>query len=138
MVFDPKESIDFNGNTGPFIQYSFARICSVMRKADERNIKAEKLSVSENNLFQKEKELIKLIYQFSKIISEASETLSPAIIANYLYEISKEYNQFYHDYQILKEKNEEIRNLRINISLIIAGILKTGMGLLGIEMPERM
>jgi arginyl-tRNA synthetase len=137
MVFDPKESIDFNGNTGPFIQYTYARIRSVIRKGDEKNIKAGKL-FSEISITQKEKELIKFVYDFPGLVSEAADSLSPAIVANYLYELAKEYNQFYHDHQILKEENEETRNLRLQLSQKIADILKTGMELLGIEMPERM
>ena len=137
MVFDPKESIDFNGNTGPFIQYTYARIRSVIRKGDEKDIKAGKL-LSEINITQKEKELIKFVYDFPGLVSEAADSLSPAIVANYLYELAKEYNQFYHDHQILKEENEETRNLRLQLSQKIAYILKTGMELLGIEMPERM
>jgi arginyl-tRNA synthetase len=137
MVFDPKESIDFNGNTGPFIQYTYARIRSVIRKGDEKNIKAGKLC-SEISITQKEKELIKFVYDFPGLVSEAADSLSPAIVANYLYELAKEYNQFYHDHQILKEENEETRNLRLQLSQKIADLLKTGMELLGIEMPERM
>jgi len=137
MVFDPKESIDFNGNTGPFIQYTYARIRSIMRKGEERKIKAGHLN-SKIQILPKEKELIKFVYDFPNLINEAAETLSPAIIANYLYDLAKEYNQFYHDYQILKEENDDTRNLRLQLSLKIAEIVKTGMELLGIEMPERM
>jgi arginyl-tRNA synthetase len=138
MVFDPKESIDFNGNTGPFIQYTFARICSVMRKASEQGLEMDKLKVSVNHIQDKEKELIKLIYDFPALIQESAKTLSPALIANYLYEVAKEYNQFYHDYSILKAEQQEMRDNRLLISLKISYILKTSMGLLGIEAPERM
>ncbi len=137
MIFDPKESIDFNGNTGPFIQYTYARIRSVMRKGNEKKIKAGKLE-SNINISPKEKELIKFVYDFPALVCEAANTLSPAIIANYLYELAKEYNQFYHDYPILKEEDIEIRSLRLQLSEKIAEVLKTGMELLGIEMPERM
>lgn len=138
MVFDPKESIDFNGNTGPFIQYTHARIRSVIRKANEMNIE---LAISMTNTFNigsKEKELIKYLYEFPAIIDEAAKNMSPALIANYCYELSKEFNQFYHDFSILKESNQALRKLRIVISQQVGLVLKTGMGLLGIEMPERM
>jgi arginyl-tRNA synthetase len=138
MVFDPKESIDFNGNTGPFIQYTYARICSVMRKAGEQGIEVEKLEVSINHIQDKEKELIKLIYDFPALVQESAKTHSPALIANYLYELTKEYNQFYHDYSILKAEQDEMRKNRLLVSLKISYILKTAMRLLGIEAPERM
>jgi len=138
MVFDPKESIDFNGNTGPFIQYTYARIHSVLKKAEEAGTEMNKLKISSEKIGAKEKELIKLIYDFPALVKEAAENLSPALIANYVYDLAKEYNQFYHDFSILKAEKEEERNLRILTSKKIAEILKTGMELLGIEMPERM
>ncbi len=138
MVFDPKESIDFNGSTGPFIQYTYARIRSVLRKADEMEIKIEKMGIVSESIGAKEKELIKYIFEFPELVKEAAESLNPAIIANYLYELAKEFNQFYHDFSILKEANIEIRNLRILLSSKISEVLKSGMGLMGIEVPERM
>lgn len=138
MVFDPKESIDFNGNTGPFIQYTYARICSVLRKAEEAGIEMNKLKIPSEQIIAKEKELIKLIYDFPGLVKEAAENLSPALIANYIYDLAKEYNQFYHDFSILKADKDEERILRLLASKKIAEILKTGMKLLGIEMPERM
>jgi arginyl-tRNA synthetase len=138
MVFDPKESIDFNGNTGPFIQYTYARISSVLRKAQELGIKIENIKVSKSSLGAKECELVKYIYDFPGIVKEAGEEMSPAIIANFTYELAKEFNQFYHDHSILKEEKIEIRNMRILLSKKIAEILQTSFGLLGIEMPERM
>jgi arginyl-tRNA synthetase len=138
MVFDPKESIDFNGNTGPFIQYTYARIRSVLRKADEMGIEFEKLGIALESIGAKEKGLLKYIFEFPELVKEAAESLSPAIIANYLYELAKEFNQFYHDFSILKEANIETRDLRILLSSKISDVLKSGMGLMGIEVPERM
>jgi arginyl-tRNA synthetase len=137
MVFDPKESIDFNGNTGPFIQYTYARIRSVFRKGGEREIVPGEFALT-TELSAKEKELIKHVYEFPGLIIEAANTLSPAVIANYLYELSKEYNQFYHDFSILREENADLRNLRLHLSDKIASVLKTGMWILGIGVPERM
>ena len=138
MVFDPKESIDFNGNTGPFIQYTYARIRSILRKAIEMDITVKSIEGAESILSLKEKEVIKLIYDFPALVKEAGETLSPALVANYTYDLAKEFNQFYHDHSILKEENQVIRNFRIELSKMVADILETSMGLLGIEMPERM
>jgi len=138
MTFNPKESIDFNGNTGPFIQYTHARIKSVLRKASDNGLiygtKIEKnITISE-----KEKILIQLISSFPTIVEEAGKEFSPALIANYCYELVKEYNQFYHDFSILREENEEVRNFRLILSEVVARTIKTGMNLLGIEVPERM
>ena len=138
MVFDPKESIDFNGNTGPFIQYTYTRIRSVMRKVNELGITVTDVANSTNSIGAKEKELIKYIYEFPSIVAESGNLSSPAILANYCYDLVKEYNQFYHDFSILKEENPDIRNLRIQLSKKVADVIETGMGLLGIEMPERM
>jgi arginyl-tRNA synthetase len=138
MVFDPKESIDFNGNTGPFIQYTYARIRSIIRKAEETGIKFESIAGVEKLIGAKEKELIKLIHDFPSLIKEAGENMSPALIANYTYDLAKEFNQFYHDHSIIKEENTIIRNFRLQLSSKVAEILKSGMNLLGIDMPERM
>ena len=137
MTFNPEESIDFNGNTGPFIQYTYARIQSVLRKAQEQNTNITDLTDFELPISEKEKYLIQLLTEFPYIVHQAGNEFSPALIANYLFELGKEYNQFYHDFPILKEE-EKIRNFRLILSLSTGNIIKTGMGLLGIEVPERM
>ncbi len=137
MMFNPEESIDFNGNTGPFIQYTYARIKSVMRKANKLNIIIN-YSVRLNSLSLKEKDLLKRITLFPGAVKEAGENYSPAVIANYCYELVKEFNQFYHEYSILSEPNTDQRNFRLMLSATVAEIIKNGMNLLGIEMPERM
>lgn len=138
MTFNPKESIDFNGNTGPFIQYTYARIRSVQRKAADIGIQISNLVNPNLKINDKEISLIKQIYQFADVVKEAGANYSPALIANYCYELVKEYNQFYHDFSILKEENKETRDFRLMISSKIAEIIKSGMDLLGIEVPERM
>jgi arginyl-tRNA synthetase len=138
MTFNPIESIDFNGNTGPFIQYTYARIKSVFRKAEQIGIHAEQGKLSEAKVGTKEIELIKLLRKFSGTVSTSAMGYSPAIIANYCYELSREYNQFYHDYSILGEGEVAIRNFRLVLSRVTSEIIYTGMWLLGIEMPERM
>lgn len=138
MTFNPKESIDFNGNTGPFIQYTHARIKSVLRKADDAGIDYKSLSNKDISLSEKENYLIQLLTEFPAVVKQAGDEFSPAVIANYIYDLVKEYNQFYHDFTILKETNEDLRNFRLILSETIGNILKTGMGLLGIDVPERM
>jgi len=138
MTFNPAESIDFNGNTGPFIQYTYTRIKSVFRKAELLDINTEQISYTGTKTGPKEIELIKLIRKFSEIVSAAAEGYSPALIANYCYELSREYNQFYHDFSILGESDEEIRNFRLVLSRVTSEVIYRGMWLLGIEMPERM
>jgi arginyl-tRNA synthetase len=138
MTFNPVESIDFNGNTGPFIQYTYARIRSVLRKAEQTGI-----SVDENNIHNvkplvKELGLIKILRKFTSTVTEAAEGYSPALIANYSYELAKEFNQFYHDHSILGEPEIAVRDFRLALSRITGEILLTGMWLLGVEMPERM
>jgi len=137
MTFNPKESIDFNGNTGPFIQYTHARIRSVIRKANEMGIIEDK---TDNNISPNEKEvtLIKLIGKFPEAVQNSASEHNPALIANYAYELAKEYNQFYHDYSILKEENASTRLFRINLSTVVANTLKNAMWLLGIDVPEMM
>jgi arginyl-tRNA synthetase len=137
MMFNPAESIDFNGNTGPFIQYTYARIKSVLRKAEEKDIVIDK-NIKLSNLSAKERDLLKRISLFPEIVAEAGENYSPAVIANYCYELVKEFNQFYHEHSILSEPNPDQRNFRLVLSATVAGIAKKGMNLLGIEMPERM
>ena len=137
MLFNPEESIDFNGNTGPFIQYTYARIQSVIRKGVDKGINIQD-NINLDLLSAKEKDLLKRISLYPSIVAEAAENYSPAIIANYCYELVKEYNQFYHDHFILGEENTDIRNFRLLLSSTVANLIKKGMNLLGIEMPERM
>ena len=134
MLFNPKESIDFNGNTGPFIQYTYARINSLLRKAPDFDAEATPKAVPN----QKESTLIQKIADFPSVVADAGRNYSPAVIANYCYDLAKEYNQFYHDYSILREENKEVKDLRLLISYVTARTLKSAMALLGIEMPERM
>ena len=138
MTFNPKESIDFNGNTGPFIQYTHARIKSVLRKAADQGIDFSQSLNVETVISEKEKYLIQLLTEFPATVKQAGDEFSPALIANYIYELVKEFNQFYHDYSILKEENADLRNFRLALSETIGKVVKTGMGLLGIEVPERM
>ncbi|MDD4771147.1 MAG: arginine--tRNA ligase [Bacteroidales bacterium] len=138
MTFNPKESIDFNGNTGPFIQYTHARIQSVLRKAAESNFAASASEDVAEKLSEKEQYLIRLLTKYPNIVAEAGTEFSPSVVANYVYDLAKEYNQFYHDHSILKENNSDIRGFRLSLSLLTARILKSGMYLLGIEVPDRM
>jgi arginyl-tRNA synthetase len=138
MLFNPTESIDFDGNTGPFIQYTYARICSVFRKADELKIRIPDRSPEIVALNDKEKTLLKLIHEFPGVIKDAADSYNPSLIANFIYELVKEYNQFYHDYSILKENNRDSRDFRLVLSRMVSRVAKNGMELLGIEMPERM
>jgi len=134
MTFNPRESIDFNGNTGPFIQYTYARIRSVMRRAPETVLK-DVLNVQLN---EKEINLIRLLYDYPEIISESARSLNPSLIANFLYELAKEFNQFYHDYSILSAESKELIIFRIHLASATGNLIKSGMELLGIEVPERM
>ena len=138
MLFNPKESIDFNGNTGPFIQYTHARICSVLRKAAEQGIQLGDKVDANIKLSDTEANLIQFVASFPSVVEQAGKEYSPALIANYIYDLVKQYNSFYHDFSILKEGNEALRNFRLLLSKKIAAVVKTGMGLLGIEVPERM
>ena len=138
MTFNPKESIDFNGNTGPFIQYTYARICSVLRKAAEQGIVLPAELPGSISLSEKEEGLIQLTADFASVIKEAGSEYSPAIVANYIYDLVKEYNQFYHDFSILREENSEVKEFRLVLSSNVAKVVKSGMSLLGIDVPERM
>lgn len=138
MLFDPKESIDFNGNTGPFIQYTHARIKSVLRKANSAGMEIPQAINTNLPFSQKEIDLIKMIDLYTETVEVAAEQLSPAIIANYVYDLAKEFNQFYHDSPILKEENAELRSMRLALSMQIADIIKSSTGLLGISVPEQM
>lgn len=137
MMFNPKESIDFNGNTGPFIQYTYTRIKSVLRKAEEAGVKIVPGDIH-TVLTEKEQNLIKLIAKLPAVVKEAGDNYSPALIGNYAYELAKEFNQFYHDYSILKEENEQVRNLRLLLAQQCSVAIQNAMGMLGIGMPERM
>ena len=137
MMFNPKESIDFNGNTGPFIQYTYTRIKSVLRKAEEAGVKIVPGDIH-TALTEKEQNLVKLIAKLPAVVKEAGDNYSPALIGNYAYELAKEFNQFYHDYSILKEENEQVRNLRLLLARQCSVAIENAMGMLGIEMPERM
>ena len=133
MLFNPEERIDFNGNTGPFIQYTYARIRSILRKATETPATLENPELSE-----KEVELIQKMNEFSAAVEQAGKDYSPSGIANYCYELTKVFNQFYHDYSILNEPDEQKKTVRLMLAKNVAKIIKSGMGLLGIEVPERM
>lgn len=137
MTFNPKESIDFNGNTGSFIQYTYARIRSLLRKAEELGITLP-ATFAGLTISTKEQELIAKIAEYADVVEEAARTYSPAVIANYVYDLVKEYNQFYHEFSILKEENEELRAFRLALSEVVARTIAAGFSLLGIEMPERM
>ncbi len=138
MTFNPKESIDFNGNTGPFIQYTHARIKSIFRKALDKGIPWSGSAPSNVTLNEKENNLVRSIAVFPNVVKEAGAAFSPAVIANYVYELAKEYNQFYHDSPILYEENADLRELRLSLSHAVAEVIKKGMWLLGIDVPERM
>jgi arginyl-tRNA synthetase len=138
MTFNPVESIDFNGNTGPFIQYTYTRIKSVFRKAEQLGIQTDLKALAGVIAGPKEIDLIKLLRKFSETVSVAATGYSPAILANYCYELSREYNQFYHDFSILGEDDPALRNFRLVLSKLTSEVIYSGMWLLGIEMPERM
>jgi arginyl-tRNA synthetase len=138
MTFNPVESIDFNGNTGPFIQYTYTRIRSVLKKAEESGIDTKELQFHDSLPNSKEINLVKLLNDFKAIVSEAATEQSPALVANYCYELAREFNQFYHDYTILGESDTSARNFRIAMSDMTGRVLKNGLWLLGIEVPERM
>ena len=138
MTFNPKESIDFNGNTGPFIQYTYARIQSVLRKAAESGIVIPEQIPAGIELSEKEEGLIQMVADYAAVVKQAGEDYSPSIIANYTYDLVKEYNQFYHDFSILREENEAVKVFRIALSANVAKVVRLGMNLLGIEVPSRM
>ena len=138
MTFNPKESIDFNGNTGPFIQYTYARIRSVLRKAQEAGLTIPAQLPVGVELSEKEEGLIQMIADFAAVVQQAGEDYSPSVIANYCYDLVKEYNQFYHDFSILREPDEALKTFRLVLSANVAKVVRLGMGILGIEVPERM
>ncbi|MBP5210340.1 MAG: arginine--tRNA ligase [Bacteroidales bacterium] len=135
MLFDPKESIDFNGNTGPFIQYTHARIKSILRKAAEQNITP---SLTDSQMLAKEEEIVKILNSFPDKVAEAGQAHSPALIANYAYDLAKEFNQYYHDVSILKEPDQQIKARRLLLIDVIAKVLVKAMDILGISLPDRM
>lgn len=138
MLFNPAESIDFNGNTGPFIQYTYARIRSVFRKAEATGVSTSMSNLKDVDICGKELSLIKFLRKFPIVVAEAGNTYSPAIVSNYCYDLAKEFNQFYHDFSILGETDENLRSFRLALSGTTAKVLQLGMSLLGIDMPERM
>ena len=138
MLFNPAESIDFNGNTGPFIQYTYARIRSILRKASEAGISIPETLSVQTDLSEKEISLIQMLADFPNVVKQAGSDYNPSCIANYCYDLVKEYNQFYHDFSILHEEDENKKTFRLVLSAEISKIIRTGMGLLGIEVPERM
>lgn len=138
MTFNPKESIDFNGNTGPFIQYTHARIQSILRKAAEQGISIPTTLSTDISLSVKEEGLVQQVAEYASIVKQAGDEYNPALIANYIYDLVKEYNQFYHDYTILKEENADLKNFRLILSDNVGRVVKSGMSLLGIEVPDRM
>ena len=137
MTFNPKESIDFNGNTGPFIQYTYARIRSIMRKAAEEGIDVVHAD-TEAAVSAKETGLIQLLSEFSGTVRQAADDFNPSVIANYCYDLAREFNQFYHDFSIMHEPDVQLKHFRIVLAATVGKVLKTGMGLLGIEGPDRM
>ena len=138
MLFNPEESIDFNGNTGPFIQYTYARIRSILRKAADMGLDYRHLPSAVPALSTKEEEIVARVAEFAAVVRQAGQDYSPSVIANYCYDLTKEYNQFYHDYSVLREEDEAKRQFRLVLSANVAKVIRLGMSLLGIEMPERM
>lgn len=138
MLFNPNESIDFNGNTAPFIQYTHARIKSMLRKAAENGIDFASVSVAANQLSEAEKQIVKQIYEYRNVLKTAADTFSPALIANYTYDLAKEFNRFYQETPIFREENAELRAFRLLISACCARTIATAMNLLGIDVPEKM
>ena len=136
MLFNPKESIDFNGNTGPFIQYTHARICSILRKAEEQQITAA--LNPEVELSPKEVRLVKILGAYPQKVAEAAAAFSPAVIANYCYDLAKEFNQYYHETPVLKEPDREVLKMRLELISTLASVLRRGMKILGIDLPDRM
>lgn len=138
MLFNPEESIDFNGNTGPFIQYTYARIRSILRKAADAGIKVPAQLPADVELSTKEEDIVQHIADFAAVVRQAGTEYQPAAVANYCYDLVKEYNQFYHDFSILREEDKKKQTFRLTLSANVAKVIRLGMGLLGIEMPERM
>lgn len=138
MLFNPEESIEINGNTGPFIQYTHARISSVLRKAEELGMKSWGSSDPAPSLHPGERGLIKVLLRFPEVLQDAGAQLSPALMANYSYELAKEYNQFYHDCPVIKAEDPSVAAWRLALSAVVQRTIRDAMGLLGIHVPERM
>lgn len=139
MLFNPQESIDFRGNTGPFVQYTHARISAILRKAGEMGISVDAASFENfGNLHETEQEVIIQLVNFPAVVKEAGNLYAPSIIANYAYELAKSYNRFYQEISIFNETDEQARNFRIALSAMVARFVRESMKLLGIEVPERM
>ena len=138
MLFNPEESIDFNGNTGPFIQYTYARIRSILRKATEQGMQLSKVLPMTAGISDKEISLVQHLQGFETAVRQAGQDYNPSCIANYCYELVKEYNQFYHDFSVLREEDADKRTVRLALSAAVSQVIKNGLGLLGIEVPERM
>lgn len=136
MLFDPRESIDFNGNTGPFIQYTHARICSILRKATEAGIDFS--SAVQADYLPEEIDLVKTLTEYPSVVAAAGENFAPSVIGAYVYELAKQFNGYYHDHSILKEENAGVRTMRLQLAQQVARVIKEGMKLLGIDVPERM
>ena len=136
MLFDPRESIDFNGNTGPFIQYTHARIRSVLRKAAEAGIDFEGAAAAD--YLPEEIDLVKALTEYPAVVKAAGENFAPSVVGAYVYELAKQFNGYYHDHSILKEENAEVRKMRLRLAQQVARVIKEGMKLLGIDVPERM
>ena len=136
MLFDPRESIDFNGNTGPFIQYTHARIRSVLRKAAEAGIDFS--GAAHADYLPEEIELVKMLAEYPATVKAAGDNFAPSIIAAYVYELAKTFNGYYHDHSILREENAAVRDMRLQLAQQVARVIRSGMRLLGIDVPERM
>jgi arginyl-tRNA synthetase len=138
MTFDPKESIDFNGHTGPFIQYTYARIQSIGRKAQEKGFVIPEAASEDVELSDKEIQLLKMLANFPAVVAEAGKVYSPALIANFVYDLAKEFNQFYHESPIAVEEDESKRDMRLVLCKNVGTVIKNAMWMLGIDVPERM
>ena len=135
MLFDPEESVDFSGNTGPFIQYTYARIQSILRKSEELEVD---LTAYSNTMTEQEQGIVRMIYEFSSVVSQAGSEMSPALIANYIYDLVKAFNHYYQTTPILKDQDKLVSSFRINLSSLVGKVIKRGMELMGIGVPERM
>jgi arginyl-tRNA synthetase len=139
MLFDPEESIDFNGNTGPFIQYTYARICSIIKRAESLNIKYDNLNIDQIiNISDGQKKIINHIYQFPKVIKISSDSFSPSLISQYTYDLSKLFNSFYQEEKIIDGKNNETTSFKIALAQLTSITLKNSLELLGIDVPKKM
>jgi arginyl-tRNA synthetase len=136
MLFNPQESIDFHGNTGPFIQYTHARIRSILKHAGDFTVNPA--PAGEVQLHGPEKALLAVLYNYPAVLAQAAAEMSPGVVANYVFELAKAFNHFYHEHSILKEDNEAQRHFRLMLSMLTANVIRSGFGLMGIRVPERM